>query len=48
MYPMVDRDIKIRIDEEIKRFLDAKKLIKRESYKSVIKRLLRLKNGKRI
>ena len=41
---MVDRDIKIRIDMELKRFLDDKKLIPRETYKSVLKRLL--KGGK--
>ena len=42
-------DIGIRVDEEIKRFLDGKKLIPRESYKSVLKRLLRIRaNEKRI
>lgn len=45
-------DIGIRIDEEIKRFLDGEKLVDRESYKSVLKRLLNIrllnssKNGK--
>ena len=47
MYPMVDRDIKIRIDIELKDFLVSKKLISRETYKSVLKRLLGI-NGKRI
>ena len=38
MFAMVDTGI--RVDEEIKRFLDAEKLIDRESYKSVLKRLI--------
>ena len=38
MFTMVDTGI--RVDEEIKRFLDAEKLIERESYKSVIKRMI--------
>ena len=41
-------DTGIRVDEEIKRFLDAEKLVERESYKSVIKRMIaRLKLLKR-
>ena len=40
-------DTAIRVDEEITKFLDDKKLIPRETYKSVIKRLLKI-NGKRI
>lgn len=44
-YTMVDEGI--RVDEEVKRFLDDKKLVPRESYKSVLKRLLGIrKNGK--
>jgi len=38
MFAMVD--IGIRVDEEILRFLEAEKLIPRESYKSVLKRLI--------
>ena len=38
MFAMVDTGV--RVDEEIKRFLDAEKLVERESYKSVIKRLI--------
>ncbi len=32
----------IRVDDELKKFLDNEKLIPRESYKSVLKRLLKL------
>ena len=35
-----DNDLKIRIDKQLKTFLDKKKMIPRESYKSVLKRLL--------
>ena len=42
----------IKVDDELKQFLDDKKLIKEESYNSVIKRLVHirrfLKHGKRI
>jgi len=33
-------DTGIRVDDEIKSFLDAEKLVERESYKSVLKRLI--------
>ena len=39
----------IRIDKELHDFLVGKKLVKEESYNSVIKRLVKIrKNGKRI
>jgi len=42
-------DTGIRVDEEIKRFLDAEKLIERESYKSVLKRMINyIKNNRLI
>ena len=41
-------DTMIRIDDELIKFIEGKKLIPRESYKSVLKRLLKIKNGKRI
>lgn len=41
-------DTLIRVDDELKKYLDDKKLVQRETYKSVIKRLLKIKNGKRI
>ena len=47
VYTMVDN---IRIDKEISDFLDAEKLVKRETYKSVIKRMiarLKLQNRRR-
>ena len=40
MFTMVDTGI--RVDEEIIRFLEAAKLVPRESYKSVLKRLLKI------
>ncbi len=33
----------IRISKEVKRFLDKKKLVERETYDSVIKRLLKIR-----
>lgn len=35
------KNINIKVDKEFKNFLDGKKLIPRESYQSVIKRLIR-------
>ena len=40
MFTMVDTGI--RVDDEIVKFLDGKKLIPRESYKSTLKRLLKI------
>lgn len=37
----------ILVDREVKKFLDKKKIIKRESYNSVLRRLLKLKGGKK-
>ena len=38
------KDMNIKVDKEFKKFLDGKKLIPREPYQSVIKRLI--KRGK--
>ena len=41
-------DTGIRVDEEIIKFLEENKLIPRESYKSVLKRLLKITNKREV